>query len=126
MKNNGVVMRKQMLGDMARIGYEILFFLLIGSLFYYLWMYMPSVYAGGSPEPTLNQTVPLNSHGKVVYISSTQDLQMKLTGLALFTSLPSMILIGLLLHVRFKVKIYPQSLDKAIAWWKPNQDIPTK
>jgi hypothetical protein len=71
-----------------------------------------SAYSHGSPQPTATQTEMLTNHGHSVYITPEEKQMVKRLQLALMPGIPSVFLIGAVLHFVVGVKVFSKEKDK--------------
>lgn len=60
----------------------------------------------GTPSPTGTHTEPLTNHGHTVYVSVAEKKLIDLLQISMFVGIPTIIIIGALLHFIFKVPIF--------------------
>jgi len=73
---------------------------------YYILFFTTNIYESGSNIPTGEQIIPYNNHGKVVYITETQNFLKDLYGFGYGISLCLYIMVGAILQGVYKVEIF--------------------
>jgi hypothetical protein len=73
---------------------RIVFYLLLGSTILLLWIVVPQVYYNASDvaDTSSNKTVPLNDHGKTVYVTQVEK---SLVSSVLLTSFVMTVVMGI-------------------------------
>ena len=89
-----------------RFWYGLFFAVLwLAGMYYGLW-FMPTVYNSGSATITLEQMIPYDSHGKIVYLTPRQHFQEEFYGLTIAFLLATWFILGIVLQRVYKIKIF--------------------
>jgi hypothetical protein len=72
-----------------------------------------AAFASGSKQPTATQTEKLTNHGRAVYITSEQKRIVNLLERSMMFGIPSVFVIGALLHFVIGVKIFSGGKDRS-------------
>ena len=73
---------------------------------YYALVYAPSVWNSGSLAPSAVHVVARHVDGETLYITQRQQLLLNLYGIAFAVSLLAWLMLGILLEVKLKVRIF--------------------
>jgi hypothetical protein len=89
----------------ARAIYTVLFFLVWAESIT-CFLYFMRVFRRGSPWPTAARPDGLSNHGQVMYISHSQKVTTDLLLTAMLVGIPSMMVLGLVLHHVVGVRLF--------------------
>ena len=90
----------------VRFLYTLVFVALCLGGIYYIAVYAPRVREAGSLAPVGQNVIPQREDGETVYITARQQLLLNAYGIAFAVSLLAWLLIGIVLEMRFKVRIF--------------------
>ena len=96
-------------------------FLLVWIEGVYFFNYFGKTFQSGSPTPTATQTEPISDHGKTVYITHAQKVQLDRMETMMFTGIPTILVSGFALHFLVGVKLFPNT--PTLAEWRVRRSL---
>ena len=92
----------------VRIAFSVYFFAVWIAAVSFFWKFN-TAFRDGTPEPTPQRTETLTDHGKTIYITPEEKKIVSLLQYSMMLGIPSVLLLGVLLHFIVRVKLWPNT-----------------